>query len=282
MKLKSFIVLCSLVAALFLFAQRQSPRPGVMHGAVADLTHTLNDSAPINEFEAVDKMKVESAATYEKNGYMARTVTLPEQSGTHIDAPAYFVRGQWTADQIPAERLVRPVAVIDVTDNVKTDPDYKLTLQDLALWEQQYGHVPTGAVVVLRTGWDDRWTSPRDYRNADPTGRAHFPGFSVDAARFLVEGRLAVGLGIDTMSVDGGGTSSSTTATDIGKVEAPRGARSGVSDFAVHQYCQTHAVYLVENLANLWQVPATGATVVVAPAKIEGAAGAPARVMAMR
>lgn len=259
MKLNSFVVLCSLVVAIFLWAQHQPSKSGQPAGAIIDLTHSLNDKVPANEYEAVEPMHIEPAATYEKNGYMARTVTVPEQAGTHVDAPAYFIRGRWTADQIPAERLVRPLAVIDITAKVRNNPDYRLTLEDVAEWEKAHGHIAFGSVVMARTGWDERWSSAKDYRNADAQGQPHFPGISLEAARFLVEGRQAVGLGIDTMSVDGGGS----------------------KDFSVHRYCEMHAVYQVENVANLWQAPPAGATVVVAPAKIEGAAGAPARVMAM-
>jgi kynurenine formamidase len=259
MKWNSFIVLCSLVIAIFLWAQRQPQKAEFGSAAVVDLTHPLNDKAPANEYEAVEPMRVEAAATYEKNGYMARTITVPEQGGPHVDAPAYFIQGRWTTDQIPAERLVRPLAVIDVTEKVRTDPDYKVTMSDIADWEKTNGHIALGAVVLARTGWDERWASAKDYRNADQTGRPHFPGFTLEAARFLVEGRQAVGIGIDTMSVDGGGS----------------------KDFNVHRYCEMHGVYQVENVANLWQVRPVGATVVVAPAKIEGSAGAPARVMAM-
>ena len=259
MKLNTFAIVCSLVLAIFLWAQHQPSKAGQRSTAIIDLTHPLNDKAPTNEYEAVEPMKVESAASYEKNGYMARTVTVPEQGGTHVDAPAYFIQGRWTTDQIPAERLVRPLAVIDVTAQAKKDPDYKVTVEDVADWENAHGHIPQGAVVMARSGWDERWISAKDYRNVDASGRQHFPGFTLEAARFLVEGRLAVGLGIDTLSVDGGGS----------------------QNFLVHRYCESRAVYQVENVANLWQAPVAGATVIVAPAKIEGSAGAPARVMAM-
>jgi kynurenine formamidase len=259
MKWNSFIVVCSLVIAIFLFAQHQPAKTSWDGSAVVDLTHVMNDKAPVNEYEAVEPMHIENAASYEKNGYMARTVTVAEQGGTHVDAPAYFIKGRWTTDQIPSERLVRPLAIIDVSAKARFNPDYRVTLEDIGVWEKAHGHVAFGSVVLARTGWDERWVSPKDYRNADAAGQPHFPGFSLEAARFLVEGRQAVGLGIDTMSVDGGGT----------------------KDFVIHRYCESRSVYQVENVANLWQAPPAGATVVVAPAKIEGSAGAPARVMAM-
>jgi kynurenine formamidase len=259
MKWNSFIVLCSLAIAILLFAQRQESRGQQSNSVVVDLTHALNDKAPANEYEAVEPLRIENAATYAKNGYLARTLTVPEQAGTHVDAPAYFMQGRWTTDQIPSERLIRPLAVLDVATKAKANPDYRVSLEDIAAWEKTHGHIALGSVVMARTGWDERWQSAKEYRNADASGQPHFPGFTLEAARFLVEGRMAVGLGIDTMSVDGGGS----------------------KDFSVHRYCEGRSVYQVENVANLWQAPAAGATVVVAPAKIEGSSGAPARVMAM-
>jgi kynurenine formamidase len=114
-------------------------------------------------------------------------------------------------------------------------------------------------VVIARTGWDLRWHSIKDYRNADPQGVPHFPGYSPDAAKFLVEGRSALGLGIDTLSVD----------------------RGASKDFPVRQYTLAHSVYQLENVANLDRAPATGGMVVVAPTKLQSSAGGPVRVLAL-
>jgi kynurenine formamidase len=165
----------------------------------------------------------------------------------------------WTVDQIPPERLVAPLAVIDVTEEVRRNPDYELSVEDIAQWEQIHGEIPAGAVVLARTGWSGRWFSPRDYRNADKNGVLHYPGYSKDAARFLVEGRMALGLGIDTLSVDAG---SSRT-------------------MAVHQYTLAHSVYHLENVANLDRVPDAGAVVMVAPMKLEGEVDGPVRILAL-
>ena len=64
--------------------------------------------------------------------------------------------------------------------------------------------MPLGAIVMARTGWGARWNSVRDSRNSDAKGGMHFPGYSEDAARFLAEGRNALGLGIDTANLDRG------------------------------------------------------------------------------
>ncbi|MFB3813898.1 MAG: cyclase family protein [Terriglobales bacterium] len=258
MKLTTFALSCALALAIFLFAQgRHTPVEQPAFNHVIDLTHALNSSVPA--FDPGEKLAARTVSTFAKQGYFAREITLPEHFGTHFDAPAHMTANRWTVDQVPAERLVRPLIVIDVTDKVKNDPDYRVSVDDLANWEQAHGHVPPGALVVARTGWDSRWDSAQRYRNADARGVPHFPGWSLDAAKFLVEARNVVGLGIDTLSVDYGPS----------------------TNFPVHRYCTARDLYQVENLANLAMVPPIGALVVVAPIKLEGGSGAPARVLAL-
>ncbi len=48
----------------------------------------------------------------------------------------------WTVDQIPAERLVRPLVVLDVRGKAKGNPDYEVSVQDIADWESANGEVP--------------------------------------------------------------------------------------------------------------------------------------------
>ncbi len=129
---------------------------------------------------------------------------LPNCSALALDAPAHFARGLWTVDQIPTERLIAPLVVLDVRANTANHPDYQISVEDIAKWEQAHNQIPLGAVVMARTGWDSRWQSLKDYRNADLNGMMHFPGYSQDAVKFLIEGRDAIGLGIDTLSIDYG------------------------------------------------------------------------------
>jgi kynurenine formamidase len=178
---------------------------------------------------------------------------------TRLDAPARFAGSLWSVDQIPPERLFTPLAIIDVRMQVRRNPDYELSVTDIANWEQAHGQIPQGAVVMARTGWAERWNSPRAYRNEDSRGRAHFPGFSLQAAQFLVQGRNVVGLGIDTASIAAGNSASSPVRT----------------------FTLSHSVYQLQNIANLAQAPASGGLVLVAPAKLQGSSSAPARVLAL-
>lgn len=224
---------------------------------VLDLTHTIREQTPT--YDDGENFIARTVATREKHGYFAREICLPEHYGTHLDAPAHMAAGGWTVDEIPAERLARPLVVIDVSAKTEADADYRISVDDFAAWEGVRGYLPEGAVVLVHTGWDQRWHSPQAYRNSDALGAMHFPGYSVEAAKFLVEARAAIGIGIDTLSVDAG--------IAVG--------------FPVHHFCAARSVYHLENLANLTAAPAAGAMVIVAPAKLAGGSGAPARVLAL-
>jgi kynurenine formamidase len=246
MKIRTLIVGYALALALFLFAQHrpaQSSPSGFR--SVVDLTHSLNAQT--------------QTYTSETSAFHVKTPSPPEQFETRIEAPAHFARGLWTVDQIPTERLIAPLVVLDVTANTANRPDYEISVEDIAQWEQAHDQIPLGSVVIARTGWDSRWNSARNYRNADRNGTMHYPGYSQDAAKFLVEGRNTLGLGIDTMGIDHG----------LSK------------DFPVHQYTLAHSVYQLENVANLDRAPASGGMVVVAPTKLESGFSSSVRILAL-
>ncbi|MGD0513093.1 MAG: cyclase family protein [Terriglobales bacterium] len=239
MKIRTLIVGYVLALALFLFAQRHpnSSSPTEFR-SVVDLTHATNAQA----------------LAYQPTGKSAL-----EQFGTRIDAPAHFARGLWTVDQIPTERLIAPLVVLDVAANAANRPDYQISVEDIAKWEQSHSQIPLCSVIMARTGWDSRWHSTKDYRNADRGGTLHFPGYSQDAAKFLIEGRNALGLGIDTLSIDYGPS----------------------KNFPVRQYTLSHSVYQLANVANLDRAPATGGMVVVAPTKLVSGSDGPVRILAL-
>jgi len=256
-----------LLLALFAFAMTVKPQTGapkpllesVPGGMtrVVDLSYAINDKlvswpGDSKVFEA----KVN--ASFEKDGYFTRSFSMLEHYGTHLDAPAHFAPGKSTVEQIGAERLFGPAAVIDVQAETAKDPDYRLTTKRIASWEKQHGKIPEHAIVLLRTGWASRWPEVAKYRNEDAQGKMHFPGYSVEAAKLLME-RHVNGLGCDTLSIDYGAS----------------------GDFPVHHVVLGAGLYQLENLANLSELPETGAFLVVAPIKLEGGSGGPARVFAL-
>lgn len=232
---------------------------GVSDGStrVVDMTYAINDKLPAwpgddRTFEA------KAVATPEKDGYFARSFWTLEHYGTHLDAPAHFPGGKQYLDQIPVAHFFGPAVVIDVREEVSKDSDYRLRVMRVEKWEALHGRIPAGAIVLLRTGWSSRWPDQARYRNMDASSVMHFPGYSVEAAKLLIE-RGAVGLGIDTLSIDYGPS----------------------KDFEVHHIDLPAGLYNLENLANLDQLPDSGAFLIAAPIKLEGGSGGPVRVFAL-
>jgi len=233
-----------------------APAPAAFR-RVLDVGHPLGPDNPAwpgdaHPFEAVPN------ATFEKDGYFTRKFTSLEHFGTHLDAPAHFVKGGWTVDQIPVSRLYGPAVVIDARGESARDVDYRLAPEKITEWESRNGRIPRGSIVVMCTGWSARWNDAKSYRNMDSKGVMHFPGYGVDAVKLLIE-RGVVGLTIDTLSVDYGAS----------------------KDFPVHHLSHGAGLFHVENLADVGSLPETSAYLVVAPIDLEGGSGGPARVFAL-
>jgi len=229
-----------------------------LFSGIIDLTHALNDKVPNWEGSAQSPFSAAELGNIKRDGYYSRMLTLPEHFGTHLDAPAHFCATGWTIEQIPPERLVGPLALLDVRKQCAANADYQISAQDVARWEKTFGEIPAGSIVLANTGWGARWHSMQQFRNADSNGTKHYPGYAPEAVKFLIERRSIYGIGIDTMGVDYGPS----------------------KDHPNHRYTGAHNVYHLENVANLDQVPAAGALVIAAPIKLEGGSGGPVRILA--
>ncbi|GIW40925.1 MAG: cyclase [Candidatus Binatia bacterium] len=194
--------------------------------------------------------------------YAAKNFCAAEHGGTHMDAPAHFARGKRTAGEIPLRLLVGPAVVVDVRKKAEENPDYALRVEDLLGWEEQHGRIPRGAVVLLSSGWGSRWPDRARYLgSAEPgdTKNLHFPGFSVEAARWLVRERDIDAVGVDTASVDPGPS----------------------RDFPAHRVFAEAEKPVFENVANVDRLPPRGALFLAFPMKIREGTGAPARIVAL-
>lgn len=226
---------------------------------IVDLTYAFNSNTPYWPGDRYTPFKLETIATLEQDGVLSKAISLPEHLGTHLDAPNHFERHPWSVEKIPPQELFGPGVVMDISLKAEQDADAVLTLADVRAWEAAHGPVPDGAVVLLHTGWSRFWTNYARYKNQDAQGKLHFPGYSAEAAKYLVDDRKAKGLGIDTLSIDAGNS----------------------PDFPVHHIVNAAGKYGLENVANLGQLPPTGFHVIVAPMKIEGGSGGPTRIFAL-
>ncbi len=195
-------------------------------------------------------------ATYGSAGMYFRSLTMPEHSGTHLDAPSHFhPEGDHVVD-IPAHKLVVPAHVIDVRHLVSGDPAFTLDASHVEEFETQHGRIGPGSAVLICTGWDRFSTDAHAYVGA--LGATSFPGVGVDAARLLVE-REIVGLGIDTLGVDPGYS----------------------TDYPVHFTTLPAGLWHLEGLINLHELPPTGTLLVVGALRLVDGSGTPARVFAL-
>jgi kynurenine formamidase len=220
--------------------------------SVVDLGHPLSDADPTWSGKPVFSHK-----TSTENGIFIGSFETDEHFGTHVDAPAHFVPGGWTVDQIPVIRFVRPAVRIDLRAQVLKNEDYRMTRDDIITFERKNGAIAPGTIVLVMTGWDARWSDPVKYRN-EHDGALHFPGLSIEAAQALIQRDIAA-IGIDTPSVDYGPSTA----------------------YEVHHAVLPHDIYNIENVANLISIPTRGFSVVVAPVNVKGGSGAPARVFAV-
>lgn len=221
--------------------------------AIIDLTQRIGPRTPT--WPGDGEVEVEVTATVPDDGYLARRVTMPEHVATHVDAPAHVPHGAGTVDDIPPGRLVRPAAVIDVRHVVGDDPDAVIGVDAIAESESVHGVLEIGDVVLIRTGWDRHADDAAAYIGA---GEARCPGLDLAAAEHLIR-RGVVGIGIDTLSVEAGAS----------------------EDLAVHHRTLGAGLWHAEGLVGLDRVPARGAWIVVAPLRLAGGSGAPARVLAL-
>jgi kynurenine formamidase len=224
---------------------------------VFDLTHLLSPATPV--YPAFKPMRYQPLFTIQKDGFTCGEITLNEHTGTHMDAPIHFVAGGMTVDRLPAERLFAPLAVISIKDRVDRDPDTGLTVDDILAWETRHGRLPGRAFVAMYSGWDARIGDARAFLNIDTSGTAHTPGFTGEAAEFLVFERDIVGVGVDTVSLD------------IGTAPSP----------AAHLAILGAGKYGIEVAANLASVPAAGAMVIVGAPKHKDGTGGPVRLLAV-
>ena len=225
-----------------------------------DLTHAFAPGIP--HWKGAPDERVKTLYTVEKDGFRINEYCHIGQWGTHVDPPAHFHTGLRTVDQIDLKDMLMPLVVIDVHDKVAKNPDYVLTVGDIAAWESRHGPVPKGAFVAMRTDWSKRWPDDAKLANKDSAGVFHYPGWSKDALQLLYEKRGIAASGHETTDTD-------------------PGVATTKDDYSLESYVLGLNHYQIELLANLDQVPEAGAVVWVTFPKVLDGSGFPARVIAV-
>lgn len=224
-----------------------------------DLTHPLHPEMPFFPAKVPLPFERTQTAFLERMGVNSGRFAMSEHQGTHLDAPVHFVESDVSVEDIPPAQLVAEAVVIDTRAAVLDDPDHRLTPDEVLAWESAHGPVPGDSYVLIDSGWGAHWGDPERYYGRDGDGVLHFPACTPEAAALLVE-RGALGVGVDTLSVDN--------------------SRVGDSKGAAHKVLHGAGRYVLENLARLDELRATGNLIIIGALPIVDGTGAPARVLA--
>jgi kynurenine formamidase len=223
-----------------------------------DLTHTITPSIPVwagfgsAKFSATINPKTGKTYTYAQDGFEATHYDLPtDQLGTQLDPPAHWNPNYPAIDELPPTFALRPLVVIPIQDQVAQNPNYHLQVQDITNWEEKHGRIPQGAVVFVRSDWSKDWPNPQ------LASRTQFPGVSLEALKFLHLERKILFHGHEPLDTD-------STPTLEGEA-----------------WLLNNGYTQAEGVANLDQVPETGALVAIGYPKFKGGLGGYARYIAI-
>ena len=225
---------------------------------VVELTHPYSEKFPHWRGDASVVQRTVMSSTDGGEDWNVYQWLLDEHAGTHIDAPFHRSADGMTVDQIPAEDLVLPLAIVDIRSRASQDDDAEVTTDDLRAWEEKYGDFPDDCCVAMNSGWDKHVWSEK-FINFDDSQVRHFPGFHIEAAQYLLEECNVKAIAVDTPSLDHGRT----------------------ADYPVHVAWLGSNRWGLENVANLARVPSWGATIVVGAPRIVGATGGHSRTFAL-
>ena len=223
---------------------------------IIDLSHILQKDSPT--WSGGCGFHLENLTNYGEDLFCVQQLQQTCSMGTHMDAPAHLFPEGLTIDQLPLNALMAPLAIIDITPKVQGKNDYGLTVADIRQDIQTRGPISKGSFVFIRSGWSKRFHDADSYRNLVGSDHMVFPYCTHEAAAYLMEIGIR-GLGIDTLSPDGG---------------------MMIGEFPVHHLLLGAGCIIVENLNNLELVPARGAYGQMLPVKFAGTTEASVRPLA--
>lgn len=219
-----------------------------------DLSQTLEEHMP--HYPTHSKFFHNLWGSYWHGGRsLTYQLVMNEHNGTHVDAPAHFIsdskpEAHVTIERVPAGRLIGRGARLDCRQ--MKEGDY-VSGDFIRAWEEKHGALEPTDIVLFNFGWSDRWK----LRPGDAAYTADWPGVSMEAAQYLVEKSVAA-LGVDTLSPD---------------------PPAALASHPIHPYVLERQVLIIENLANLDQLPDFFLFLAL-PLKIAGGSGSPIRAVA--
>ena len=217
-----------------------------------DLTHTLNSFIPVwnGGCGFNHDLHIDYSDCHGEDKFRVMKIGMYAGMGTHMDAPSHCVSGAKCVHEFKVDELCMPCVVIDISG--KAHERYSVTCDDITAFEADYGKINPSSCVIIKTGWEKFWSNPEKYHN-----NHIFPSVSINAANLLLE-REVFALGTDTFSSD-----------------RPE------DGFKVHKAFLGSGKILIENVANLDNMPKIGGHIMALPIKIQDGTEAPLRLIGL-
>jgi len=209
---------------------------------VLDLTHVISEDMPV--YPGTETPKLNTANTYEADGFKETLMIMYSHTGTHMDPPAHLYADGATLDSMPITSFVGKGFVVDCTDLKAGDC---ITMDKV---NKNKAKIDEAEFILFHTGWSKYWGTEEYY------GR--FPVADKEVVSYLAEHKKK-GMGVDAISID------------------PMTEETLPS----HQIVLSSNMVIIENLTNLDQVGSEIVTVCLLPLKWKNADGSPIRAIAL-
>lgn len=211
---------------------------------IIDLSLTISDGMFSFPARWHSKVAISLMGKYEREGRETRRLVLGTHTGTHIDAPAHFIKGGVTVDKIPLTYLIGPAVVLDFSKRERN----KILCEDFKSLLKKYENVER---LLLRYDWSEKWGKEEYYKD--------YPFLSFEACKYLIEHGIKL-IGMDTPSPDN-----------------PENKYGSENDSPNHKLLLGSGVIILEYLCNMKEITKEEVDVLILPLKIKESDGAPCR-----
>ncbi len=210
---------------------------------VIDLTHTISENTPV--YPGTERPKLETANTYEQNGFKETLLTMFSHTGTHMDPPLHLFAHRTALDSFPVEQFLGKGLVIDCSD---LQEGQRI---DMRFIERVKSQADQAEFILFHTGWDKRWGTAAYF--------GEYPYITEEVAEYLISSKKK-GIGLDVIGLDPIADENLTMHKKL--------------------FAKTDIV-IIENLTRLGEIGSELFTFCALPLKFENSDGAPVRAIAI-
>jgi arylformamidase len=214
---------------------------------IVDLTLPIHEGMLTFPSKNHPSVEISVLGRIEETGRATRKISLGTHTGTHVDAPAHFLKNGLSIDRLDLSALIGKAHMIDLS---ALPP--KTAIQKSHLTEA--GSLEGVERLVIRTGWSAQWNTGRYYSD--------YPYLSQAACEFIVSHHVKL------------------LALDVPSPDNPMDCHGSNNDSPNHKFLFGNGVVLAEYLANLDKISVADFFIAALPLPVRDGDAAPARIIA--